>query len=82
MAPHETDCHVFYVYNYPMTCGPELVFHPKKLACVRPRNVASVRPECAKAEPKAEAKDEAKTEPKAEAKAEKPGKSEGAEKTE
>ena len=33
---HESECNVFYVYNFPMTCGEELVFHQGNLACVPP----------------------------------------------
>ena len=49
IAAHESDCHVFYVFNYPMTCGEELVFNPGNLACEPAENVADSRPECASA---------------------------------
>ena len=49
IAAHESDCHVFYIFNYPMTCGEELVFNPGKLACEPAENVADSRPECASA---------------------------------
>lgn len=44
---HPSDCHVFFVYNYPMTCGEELVFNPGTLACEPAEAVADSRPECA-----------------------------------
>lgn len=47
VVAHESDCHVYYVYNYPMTCGEERVFNPGTLACDYPANVADSRPECA-----------------------------------
>uniref|UniRef100_A0A0K2UUV0 Chitin-binding type-2 domain-containing protein n=1 Tax=Lepeophtheirus salmonis TaxID=72036 RepID=A0A0K2UUV0_LEPSM len=40
---HPDDCKVFYVYNYPMTCGEELVFSQESLSCVPKEK----RPECA-----------------------------------
>ena len=49
IAAHESDCHVFYMFNYPMTCGEELVFNPGTLACEPAENVADSRPECASA---------------------------------
>ena len=47
IAAHESDCHVFYMFNYPMTCGEELVFNTGTLACEPAENVADSRPECA-----------------------------------
>ena len=47
IVAHPDDCHVYYVYNYPMTCGEELVFNPGTLACEPAANVAETRPECA-----------------------------------
>ena len=44
---HPDDCHVYYIYNYPMTCGEELVFNPGTLACQDAASVADSRPECA-----------------------------------
>lgn len=49
VVAHETDCHVYYVYNYPMTCGEERVFNPATLVCDYPAAVADSRPECADA---------------------------------
>ncbi|TRY63170.1 hypothetical protein TCAL_02088 [Tigriopus californicus] len=46
IVAHPDDCHVFYMFNYPMTCGEELVFNPDTLACEPAENVSS-RPECA-----------------------------------
>ena len=44
---HPDDCKVFYIFNFPMTCGEELVFDPNRSACVPPEMVADSRPECA-----------------------------------
>ncbi len=44
---HDSDCKIYYIFNYPMTCGDELVFNPVKLACMAPADVAEDRPECA-----------------------------------
>jgi len=44
IAPHESACNIFYVYNFPMTCGDERVFEPTVLACVPPAD--STREEC------------------------------------
>ena len=47
ITAHESDCHVYYIFNYPMTCGEELVFNSGTLACEPAENVADSRPECA-----------------------------------
>ncbi len=44
IAAHDSDCHVYYVYNYPMTCGEELVFDSEVMACVDP--AMTTREEC------------------------------------
>ena len=46
IVAHESNCHVYYVFNYPMTCGEELVFNPETLACQPAADVADARPEC------------------------------------
>ncbi len=57
VAAHPSDCHVYYIYNYPMTCGEESVFDPGTLSCRAPSDVAGSRPECAGGE-ETEASDE------------------------
>lgn len=47
IVAHPSDCHVFYMFNYPMTCGEELVFDSETLACRPAADVAESRPECA-----------------------------------
>jgi len=44
IAAHESACNIYYVYNFPMTCGDALVFEPELLACVEPAK--SSRDEC------------------------------------
>jgi len=44
---HATNCKIYYIVNYPMTCGDELVFNSVKLACMAPADLAEDRSECA-----------------------------------
>ena len=34
LVRHEDDCKIFYIYNFPMTCGEGMAFSNEKLACV------------------------------------------------